>query len=87
MNVPLDVILAIASVAVIVFGYFFRQHESKISKLEAGLSGLKLGVATDYAKKTDMDRLERAVFDKLDRIEQKQDNLLMELSKKQDRHS
>jgi hypothetical protein len=75
----------IASVFIAIIGFFFKQHDSRIEKLEKGRELINLKMANDYAKKAEIERLEHAILTKMDRIEDKQDNLFLELSKKVDR--
>ena len=80
-----NIVLFISSVFVAIIGFFFKQHDSRLEKIEKENESLNLRMANDYAKKTEIERLEHAILNKMDRIESKQDNLFLELSKKVDR--
>jgi len=92
----MNIIILIAGTALAAIGWQFKKHDDRIAFNENEISNIKITMANDYAKKTevnslehsiktDAERLERAMFAKLDRIEAKQDGLLVEVSRKADR--
>jgi hypothetical protein len=85
MNIDIDVVLFIAGVAMAAIGWQFKKNDERITNNEEAIEKVNLTIANDYVKKTEVERLEHAILNKMDRIEGKQDNLLIEISKKQDR--
>lgn len=85
MNIPLEIILFCAGSIIAAIAWQFKKHDSRIESVENNVDSVKLVIANEYSKKTEVERLEHAMLAKLDRIENKQDNLLVEVSKKQDR--
>ena len=85
MNISIEVILFVASVVLAAIGYQLKKSDERITSNEVAIEKVQLTIANDYVKKTEVERLEHAILNKMDRIEGKQDNLLIEISKKQDR--
>lgn len=85
ITLPMEIITLIASGLLTILGFLFKSHSSRINSIETTVESVKLEIANDFLKKTEYERLEKAMLTKLDRIETKQDNLFFELAKKQDR--
>ena len=90
----MNIIILIAGSLLGLGGWLFQKLDSKsaeattqIELVRSDINLFRLQVANEYSKKADMERLEYKMFEKLDRIEEKQDSLFREVAKKVDRNS
>ena len=85
MTIPIELLLFATGTIIAAIAWQFKKHDTRIDNAENCIDTVRLSIANDYSKKTEVERLEHAMLTKLDRIETKQDNLFIEISKKQDR--
>lgn len=69
----IEIIKALLGVVVSVLCYYAKKQNEDIKKMQEGLHCLELKSAEHYANKADIDALTKAIFTKLDRIEDKID--------------
>ena len=69
----IEIVKALAGMIIGVLTYFAKKSHDDIAQLKQAMSALELKSAEHYVNKQDLDALTKAIFAKLDRIEDKID--------------